>query len=105
MCIYGIHVIVGVPQLTSVPGNSSVISGNSVQLPCAGGGSPAPSLTWWRERGGNLTQVLTDGQYFITSTALVLSKAYPVNEGFYYCNASSVAGTVLSEMVFLDVLG
>lgn len=99
-----ITVTLGTPEFLTVPSNTSVVSGGTVQLPCSGDGSPTPSLTWWRLEEGMANQIVTDGQYFVTFSSLLLSDASGLNEGLYYCNLSSVADTVLSESIFLDVL-
>lgn len=97
-------IISGPPEFSRVPENSSVVSGDSVQLPCSGDGVPPVTLTWWSEREGVVTQVRTDGQYFVSRDFLLLTATSQFHEGLYYCNLSSEAGTVLSDLVFLDVL-
>ena len=95
----------GAPEFVSVPNNTSVVNGNSTQLPCSATGIPSPSITWWRVTEDVASQVVTDGVRFVTRDFLLITKAFQFDEGFYYCNLSSVAGTVISQMVFIDVLG
>lgn len=97
---------VGPPEFSSVPQNTSVVTGESVQLTCGGSGDPLPALTWWRleEEGGGAREVVTDGQHYITRDFLLLTRVSLLAEGLYYCNLSSPAGTELSQPVFLDVL-
>lgn len=84
--------------------NVSVVSGESIQLPCSGDGNPTPFLTWWRLEDGNASEIHSDGQHFVTRDFLLLTRTSLVDEGLYYCNLSSPAGTFISDMIFVDVL-
>ena len=92
------------PEFLRVPENSSVVTGSSIQLPCSGEGVPPPSLTWWSDIRGVVSQVRTDGQHFVSRDSLLLTATSQLHEGFYYCNLTTMNETVLSDVVFLDVL-
>ena len=93
------------PEFLTVPANISVSQGGSVKLPCSGTASPSPALSWWRMVGGNLTEVITDGQYFVTENFLLLPEVFERrDEGIYFCMLTSEAGNLTSDPIFLDIL-
>ena len=52
-----------------------------------------------------MSQVITDGKYFVAENFLLLTLVSPqIDEGTYYCNLTSSAGTVTSDSVYVDVL-
>ncbi len=83
------------PSFIVQPSSQSVVSGTTVVLSAAAGGSPAPTLQW------KLNGVAVFGG---TGARLVISGATASNAGTYTCTATNASGTAASSAATLSIV-
>ncbi|XP_026969682.1 peroxidasin homolog isoform X4 [Sagmatias obliquidens] len=86
------------PVFTSIPSDTTVEVGSSVQLPCSSQGEPEPAITWNKDG----VQVTESGKFHISPEGfLTIHDVGPADAGRYECSARNTIGqaavsTVLS---------
>ena len=92
------------PQFTAPPTDLVVANGETATLQCGVAGQPPPSVTWFREGGGEVT---SGGRFTVGSTTgeLTISSVELSDEGEYYCVASNAVGSVRSLSASLQLAG
>lgn len=92
------------PQFTAPPTDVVVANGETATLQCGVAGQPPPSVTWFREGGGEVT---SGGRFTVGSTTgeLTISSVELSDEGEYYCVAGNAVGSVRSLSASLQLAG
>ena len=102
----------GAPHFTYRPRSITVLSGSMAVLFCAGSGSPAPTVSWFRlqptlsaseHRFGQEVELVADERVLISELFLVLTEVQLSDEGFYFCSISSPLASSLSNKVLFNV--
>ena len=88
------------PSFTLEPEDVTCQSGDDVEFRCEVSGDPEPEVTWHREDG----QMPGSERAVITRGRLSISRATPVDEGIYICEANNDVGRI-SVNVALSVHG
>ncbi|VVC34534.1 Hypothetical protein CINCED_3A024063 [Cinara cedri] len=83
---------------------------NDVTLNCLAGGYPSPTYEWFREEYDNNDQLLSlridplsNSRFTLTGGTLLISSPQPIGDrGRYYCKASNMFGSIISESIKLS---
>ena len=86
------------PFFVQEPSNVTALVGQSVELKCAAGGQPAPSILWRRTDG----KMPIGRAKILDNKALRIEHVTPGDEGRYICDASSDVGSITAQ-AFLTV--
>lgn len=76
-----------VPYITDVPTDTLAVSGDTVALKCAAGGSPSPTVTW---RRNNVPTGVEGSSY-------KLSPVKASDTGWFSCVATNVEAAVFAD--------
>ena len=92
------------PQFTASPAAVVVAAGETARLTCGATGEPPPSVAWYREGGG---EVSNGGRFTVnTDTGELTVAAVELSDGGgYYCVASNAVGSVRSLIAPLQLAG
>ncbi|XP_053381213.1 hemicentin-1-like [Mercenaria mercenaria] len=96
--------IYDIPVFSVIPSDTVVKQSAILTLLCQGQAIEAPSVTWYKGREGEMTQVMNDIRVTVTDSGLLQIKPVEqeTDEGWYTCVVGNTAGTISKE-VFVDV--
>ena len=104
----------GTPDITIPESSYSVMTGNSIIVPCNVSATPDAESVYWQisdsQTGSNPTNLTTTGPKYdggnIATPSLTINVAnQTIDEGYYRCLATNAAGVGQSGLTFVDVWG
>lgn len=94
-----VHCVVEYPTFTVRPGDSVVFEGSDVNIDCRARGKPTPVVGIVSASGDGFVAAI-DGRIDIHPIlGTTIKNASKRDTGLYYCNATSDAGTAITEFV------
>ncbi|GLH00170.1 Contactin [Gryllus bimaculatus] len=93
--------IAGPPRIERGPEAARLLPGQTAFLRCDTRGIPAPSVRWLRD--GRPLKLDASRMVVLPSGALEISQVWPLDQGSYQCNASSLQQSQLSAPAVLSV--
>ena len=87
------------PVIEGSPEDDAVEIDRIVQLSCFASGVPAPNITFYH----NDVEVVLDSRVSQIGPFLVITRVVVEDQGTYYCNASNVVGSAVSNSSMLIV--
>lgn len=94
------------PSFTNTPSNVTVKTGQSAQLLCEATGYPQPLLSWSKD-GGKYFPAARDRRFQVNPNNLnefIIKSVQWADRGVYYCNATNMAGSIITNAT-VNVLG
>ncbi|KAH9634764.1 hypothetical protein HF086_013624 [Spodoptera exigua] len=95
------------PKWVVEPKDEAVLAGEPLALHCQTTGSPAPQVTWLKQRGSSTDYVplinLGGRFQFLSNGTLWIESALPYDEGNYMCKSENGVGSALTKTIFVSV--
>ncbi|XP_071477442.1 antigen WC1.1-like [Diadema antillarum] len=92
--------VFGPPQITESPSNQTMVTGETLRLPCKVIGTNNPVVTWTH----NQDPVSEDKRHTLSDGMLTVTNVDPTDAGLYICTATNSEGSV-NDSAYVSVTG